>query len=110
MKKTILGLLLLPLLAGVGFGTELELSKSRNPFDFGKGSVGKGTLGHIPVSRLGMVVDVGGKRVAYIDGVPRKVGDVIDGARITGITLECVELFAPHKTRSLCVEPFKEKE
>lgn len=110
MKKAILGLLLLVLPFGVSFGTELELSKWRNPFDFRGGSAGKGTLGLKPVSRLGMVVDAGSSLVAYIDGTPRKVGDVIDGARITDITLKYVVLVSPQQTWRLYVEPFKEKE
>lgn len=110
MKKTTLGLLLLVFLSGAGFGTELELSKARNPFDFGRGIAGERTLGHKPVSRLGMVVDAGGNHVAYIDGTPRKLGDVIDGARITDITLKYVVLVSPRKTWRLYVEPFREKE
>lgn len=110
MKKAILGLLLLSLLADAVFGTELESSKSRNPFDFGGGSGDKETFGNKPVSRLGMVVDAGGKRVAYIDGIPHKVGDVVDGARIMDITLKYVVLVSPQKTWRMYVEPLKEKE
>ncbi len=108
MKKTTLGLLLLVFLPGAGFGTELESSKLRNPFNYGRESADKGTLGHKPVSRLGMVVEAGGNRVAYINDTPHKVGDVVDGARITDITLKYVVLVSPLKTWRLYVEPFKE--
>lgn len=110
MKKIIIGLLLLIFPVGLGFGTELESSKLRNPFDFGAGSAGKGTFGCKAVSRLGMVVDAGGNRVAYIDNVPHKVGDMVDGARITDITLKYVVMVSPKKTWRLYVEPFKENE
>ncbi len=110
MKKTILGLLLLSLLSGAGFGTELEMSKFRNPFDFGGGSVDQGTVKRKSASRLGMVVNMGGNLVAYIDSVPHRVGDVIDGARVTDITLKYVVLVSPKKTWRIYVEPNKEEE
>ncbi len=110
MKKTTLGLLLLALLPGSGFGTELELSNLRNPFEFGGGNSERGTLRTKPVSRLGMVVESGGNRVAYIDNTPHKVGDVVDGARITDITLQYVVLVSTQKTWRLYVEPFQENE
>lgn len=117
MKKSILGLFLLAFLADAVFGTERELSKSRNPFDFGKADSDTGgersdigTSGNKPVSRLGMVVEAGGERLAYIDGNPYRVGDVVDGARITDITLKYVVLVSPKKVWRMYVEPFKEME
>ncbi len=102
-------------LAGTyAFGTELELSTLRDPFEFGKDaafrdgeSEGRGNAGRL-ISRLGMVVQAGGRMIAYIDGVPRNKGDVVDGARITAITLEYVELASPRKKWRMYVEPRKE--
>ncbi len=110
MKKAILGLLLLSFLPGAGFGTELELSNLRNPFDFGGENATRGSVRHQPASRLGMVVDMGDNLVAYIDTAPHRVGDVIDGARITEITLKYVVLASPKKTWRMYVEPNKEEE
>ena len=91
-------------LAGTVFGTELELTKSRNPFDFGKTESDAGrergdkeTSRNKPVSRLGMVVNADHEFVAYIDGNPYRVGDVVDGARIADITLKYVVLASPKK-------------
>ena len=113
MKRTLLllGMLIWALGAGISSGTEIEMTKSRNPFDFGKGgayfgggSEGKGISATKPVSRLGMVYIIGDKKVAIIDGNTFHEGDSIEGSTITSITLEYVELASAYNTWRMYVE------
>ncbi len=97
---------------GVSFGTEIELTKMRNPFDFGKGGAissggGEGDKGGAAprsISRLGMVYIKGDKKVAIIDGIRHHEGDLIEGSKITSITLEYVELVSAYQTWRMYVE------
>lgn len=92
------------------FGIEIELTKIRNPFDFGKGGIyygadgeGRGGAGK-QISRLGMIVLKDEKKYAIIDGASYKIGDVIDGSKITEITMDYVQLVSPYKTWRMYVE------
>lgn len=110
MKRLMVFTALYLLWATPSFGTEIELTRIRNPFDFGKGGTystgeaeGKGGLGKA-ISRLGMIVAKDDVKFAIIDGNTYKVGDVIEGSKITSITIDYVELESTYKTWRMYVE------
>ncbi|MBI5179605.1 MAG: hypothetical protein HZA04_10160 [Nitrospinae bacterium] len=104
----VLGLLVAD--TGSSFGIELELTKTRNPFEFGKGGTFLGEAADSSgsstkqISRLGMVYISGDRKVAIIDGLPYHEGDIIEGSKITSITIEYVELSSSYKTWRMWVE------
>ncbi|GMT41599.1 MAG: hypothetical protein IEMM0002_0010 [bacterium] len=88
--------LVLSLSAGVSnssYGTEIDLSKLRNPFEFGKArpAVKKRKM-QKKKKIAGMIIIKGDQTVAMINGKTYRVGDTFDGSQIISISLEFLEL------------------
>lgn len=96
--------------SGLSFGTEIDSSKSRNPFEFGgskKHGAGSKTKGNSDSDeskrKVGMIMIIKNRKIAIIDGKRYKVGDSIDEYLIKSITLDYVELVTDKSAKKIYV-------
>lgn len=88
--------------SGIGYGTEIELSNTRNPFEFGKKKVLKKVRKQKKAEvKVDLIMIKGKVKIAIIGDKSYKVGDIIEGNRIISISLNHVELATQTGTKRL---------